>query len=539
MATQKATASKEERNVIDDQLLVGGVLADKSAAETEALCAGGEPNLVDLAPSVTTLTLSFKKIGRIENLVGFNVLTKLCLDNNNIDEIRGIEHLTTLRWLDLSFNKIKKIKGLDTLTQLEDLSLFSNKIVSIEGLDRCSKLECLSLGNNRITSLEQVIKLRQLRSLKMLALMGNAVCAEPEFRLSVLAYVDSLQFLDYASIDSQEKLNAKEQFHDELLDVEEKESVINQKRAADLELEARVKQLNTAGILFAHTMFDDMFSDDPDLEKLKALPGIKDKVEEFRQTYRTMSEDFIRVAMDKFALKKKEVDDFEASVKKMRTKDDAASTQLIDSFNKSNKAIVQAITAQNSMVSRSECQRLVRGLLDELDKVCDELMSMELRQVEKFEAIVDEFDNRLAEAKTAALELQGIFFRSVEELEDKFVVNIRGVVADLIERLAREELAEDFLDEAATSLLMDKETTMGVAGSSHDMHLSRILKREDEARNAETKRYQEAVHGHMNAEKARNRNRVLEIHDYCRACKVNITSLLLTDDDDEGDDEAK
>jgi len=539
MASQKATASKEERNVIDDQLLVGGVLADKSAAETEALYAGGEPNLVDLAPSVTTLTLSFKKIGRIENLVGFNVLTKLCLDNNNIDEIRGIEHLTTLRWLDLSFNKIKKIKGLDTLTQLEDLSLFSNKIVSIEGLDRCSKLECLSLGNNRITSLEQVIKLRQLRSLKMLALMGNAVCAEPEFRLSVLAYVDSLQFLDYASIDSQEKLNAKEQFHDELLDVEEKESVINQKRAADLELEARVKQLDIAGILFAHSMFDDMFSDDPDLEKLKALPGINDKVEEFRQTYRTMSEDFIRVAMDKFALKKKEVDDFEASLKKMRTKDDAASTQLIDSFNKSNKAIVQTITAQNSMVSRSECQRLVRGLLDELEKVCDELMSMELRQVEKFEALVDEFDNRLAEAKTAALELQGIFLRSVEELEDKFVVNIRGVVADLIERLAREELAEDFLDEAATSLLMDKETTMGVAGASHDMHLSRILKREDEARNAETKRYQEAVHGHMNAEKARNRNRVLEIHDYCRACKVNITSLLLTDDDDEGDDEAK
>jgi predicted RecB family endonuclease len=177
--------------------------------------------------------------------------------------------------------------------------------------------------------------------------------------------------------------------------------------------------------------------------------------------------------------------------------------------------------------------------IQELDKVCDELMSMELRQVEKFEAMVDEFDNRLVETKTAALEMQGIFFRSVEELEDKFVVNIRGVITDLIERLAREELAEDFLDEAAMSLLMDRETTMGVAGSSHDMHLSRILKREDEARNAETKRYQEAVHGHMNAEKSRNRNRVLEIHDFCRACKVNITSLLLNDDDEEGDEEAK
>ena len=537
MATQKASASKEERNVIDDKLLLEGLLSDTDGGSGDP--AGEQSNLVELGPTVTTLKLSFKKIGRIENLVGFNALTTLCLDNNNIDEIRGLEHLRTLRWLDLSFNKIKKIKGLETLTRLEDLSLFSNKIVTIEGLDGCVKLECLSLGNNRITSLEQVIKLRQLRSLKMLAMAGNAVCNEPEYRLSVLAYVDSLRYLDYASIDPEEKHNAKEQYHDELLDVEEKESVVNQKRQADADLEKKVQQLEKAGILFAHIMFDDMFQEDSDLEKLKALPGVKEKVEEFRSNFKQMSDDFVRIALEKYAVKKKEVDDFDLAVKKMRSKDDAASTQLIDNFNKSNKALVQTITAQNAVVSRTECQRLVRSLLDELDKVCDELMTMELRQVEKFEAMVDEFDNRLVEAKAAALETQQLFFRSVEEQEDKFSIGVRGVITDLMERLAREELAEDFLDDGGMSLLLDKETTMGIVGSSHDMHLSRILKREDEARNAETKRYQETVHGNMNAEKARNRNRVLEIHEYCRSCKVNISALLLAEEDDEGDDEAK
>jgi len=348
-----------------------------------------------------------------------------------------------------------------------------------------------------------------------------------------------LQYLDYASIDPQDKTNAKEQYHDELLDVEEKESVINQKRQADADLEKKVYQLDKAGILFAHTMFDDMFQEDSDLEKLKELPGIKDKVDEFKTNFKQMSDEFVRMALDKYAVKKKEIDDFELAVKKMRIKDDKASTQLIDNFNKSNKLVVEKITAQNSVISRNECQRLVRGLLDELDKVCDELMSMELRQVEKFESMVDEFDNRLVEAKAAALETQQVFFRSVEEQEDKFTAGMRGVITDLMERLAREELAEDFLDDAAMSLLLDKETTMGIAGSSHDMHLSRILKREDEARNAENKRYQETVHGHMNAEKARNRNRVLEIHDYCRSCKVNISALLLNEEDDEGDEEAK
>lgn len=47
-------------------------------------------------------------------------------------------------------------------------------------------------------------------------------------------------------------------------------------------------------------------------------------------------------------------------------------------------------------------------------------MNIELRQVEKFEALVDEFENRLNELKTEALEGQQHFFRAIEDLEEKF-----------------------------------------------------------------------------------------------------------------------
>lgn len=71
-------------------------------------------------------------------------------------------------------------------------------------------------------------------------------------------------------------------------------------------------------------------------------------------------------------------------------------------------------------------------------QVCDELMSIELRLVEKFDALVDEFDTRLNELKNVALEAQQLFFRAVEEQEDKFSTQLRAVATDLIERLARE-----------------------------------------------------------------------------------------------------
>lgn len=59
-------------------------------------------------------------------------------------------------------------------------------------------------------------------------------------------------------------------------------------------------------------------------------------------------------------------------------------------------------------------------------------MNIELRQVEKFEALVDEFENRLNELKTEALEGQQLFFRAIEDLEERFSSGgHRAVIIDL------------------------------------------------------------------------------------------------------------
>lgn len=159
-------------------------------------------------------------------------------------------------------------------------------------------------------------------------------------------------------------------------------------------------------------------------------------------------------------------------------------------------------------------------------------MNIEVRQVEKFEALVDEFENRLNEIKNEALEQQQLFFRAVEDLEEKFSANVRAVATDLIDRLAREELAEDYLDDEAMSLVVDKDTCMGVLSASHDMHIGRILKREDESRGLEMKRFQELMAKYQNEESSRNRNRILQIHDFSRHGRSALHALLAMDDDE-------
>jgi len=170
-------------------------------------------------------------------------------------------------------------------------------------------------------------------------------------------------------------------------------------------------------------------------------------------------------------------------------------------------------------------------------QVCDELLSIEVRQVEKFEGLLDEYDNRLVEMKALALEMQTTFFRSIEELEDKFSSQVKVVALDLIERLSREELAEDYLDDEAMSLVVDKDSCMGVMTASHDLHVTRILKREDEARFNENKRYQEAIATYSSEERKRNRDRILQIHDFSIANANRLSALTNVDDDDAFDEE--
>jgi hypothetical protein len=73
---------------------------------------------------------------------------------------------------------------------------------------------------------------------------------------------------------------------------------------------------------------------------------------------------------------------------------------------------------------------------------------------------------------------------------------------------------------------------MTVISASHDLHVGRILKREDEARAVETRKTQELVHSSNAFERSRNRDHVLQIHDFASSSKAQLSALLSNEDDD-------
>ena len=193
-----------------------------------------------------SLSYSFKNLKRIDYLAPFQALTKLQLDNNVISKIENLDHLVNLTWLDLSFNNITKIEGLDKLTKLTDLSLYNNSISVIEGMESfMHSLTVLSLGNNLVKDLECLSYLRPFKSLRLINFAGNPICQDPEYRSYVLSHIKNLKYLDYRLVQQEAVLQAREQYQDEMIELEEKEELEEAEAKAEEERRAKVGWCDT------------------------------------------------------------------------------------------------------------------------------------------------------------------------------------------------------------------------------------------------------------------------------------------------------
>jgi hypothetical protein len=525
----KRASDAEEQAVIDDDLIAAALAEEQTSAASKHV---GQVALADMVAEAHVLRLSFKNIKRIDNLHGFQALTKLCLDNNVIREISDLDHLVNLEWLDLSFNNIAKIEGLEKLTKLTDLSLFNNLIQDVDGLDTCANLQCLSIGTNNIAALDSIVKLRRFKSLRLLNMEGNPVSKESEYRMYVLAYLNNLTYLDYAMVMKSEIVAAREQYQDELLDVEEKEALEEEKATREAAAARQTAKLQAANLAVVETIFDDMFKEDTEMAKLKYLAGINDIVANFQSEVESSSDQFLTVGLEKDKSKGRETSRFSVALKELRQQYAGDSVKMIEEFNRQKKRVFRQLQIQNrDHVEHGDLEELRA----EVAKLGNALMDLEMRQVEQFEDIMNEFENKYREINAACLEAQQSYFRAVEECENSYLRDLMTLVNELLEKAAKEELPED-LPEEASNLLIDRDTCLTAITGSHDIHVGKLYKREEETKFNEITHCTETVRNYRDEEHTRNRNRIIEIQEFLESNRKQLNDLVTREVIDEYDD---
>jgi len=451
---------------------------------------------------VKCLLLSYQNILKIDNLVGFDNLVKLQLDNNIIEKIENISHLTFLEVLDLSFNNISEITGLEALVNLNTLSLFGNRITHLGGLDTLDKLQVLSVGNNLLSQLDNIMYLRSFAKLQSVNLVGNPFCQEDEYRRYVLAHLKHIKYLDYRLVDQQAVAAAKEQYQDELLDLEESEQQQETQSEAAEEKDKRTMLLRSANLKDMDNLLDDlMVKGDGDMARLRSLQPFQEPLVQLREQVDSLTDEYITTVLGHKDLKTKEHEDFTMAMEHAKAAAAAESKGEITKYN----ALAKESLSQGAENPLAILQSLHRAN----DALYDTLMDLEVSQSERYAESISTFESAYDELTKRTLEALQTYCGKLRDLESAYHERLVAAGSELLERVASDH-ADNIPDEAR-SLLQDKDTLMGVINSAHDARVSRLDAKEDELRTLEESSNKAVVKAAIDAEYHRNRTRVVEV----------------------------
>ena len=506
-----------ETCVIDDDLI-------KQSYNDEENLNGpnrAEPlTMSEISVEARTLRLSFKNIWRIDNLAGLERLTKLCLDNNIIETVVNLGHLVNLRWLDLSFNNIKEISGMENLVNLEDLTLYNNEISTLQGLDNCVKLDCISIGNNNIKVLDSLMYLRRFKNLRLVHAEGNPVCTDPEYKFYLLSHLRHLKYLDYSLVSASDVMMAREQYQDELLELEEEESIRDASDERDEQRAAVVAELRKANLDIPDALYENMMKDDTEMVKFASFPGLSGLLEQFQASFEMTCEPFKQAALERAAHRNKEYGAFVKVMSTMQTNSEDQARRVVDTFIKKKKRVFAELRARDTVDPQDFDElRQATALLGET------LMELETQQVEKFEDLINEIDNAFTEMKKLCLDANNDFFRGVEEMEEACFEALQALTLDLLEKSANDLLGDDVPDAVKTQLL-DRDTCLNAIAGSHDQHMDTLLHREDDVRNREIALFNGMLDQHTDGEYTRSRTRGMEINQLLEKQYDDMDALL-------------
>ncbi|RLN58117.1 hypothetical protein BBJ28_00001351 [Nothophytophthora sp. Chile5] len=466
--------------VISDELIKKVACADLDPANNNAINEADQS--VDFI-KLQTLSLSFQNIFKMENLETLRHLTKLQLDNNVLQEIDGISHLVHLEWLDLSFNNISTITGLEKLVKLTDLSLYNNCIAKLENLDTLKELQ---------------------------------VWQDDPF---LLAHLEKLQYLDYALVDDNETVQAREQYQDELEELKEVKAIEDAALVREAEQQKYLAILKDANVIILETLLTDMFKEDTEMNKIEVLPGLRNIIDDYTEKAKASAEDVKLVLLDKHSGLAKEVDAFTTTYKKFQVEAQEASIRAVETHRRTAKQLLRQASAAHSATASdvdgsgsAVGLQLLQDAEASSEKLHGELMNLESDLVETAQELIAAMEGSIEAIGSEAREVATEHFRTVEVLENNFFENVSQLAVTLLERMASEDGEDDdYLTDECRVILNDRDALNNAINGSHDIHIGKLLAQEDAMREQSLAKVTEIVKNAKEQEWTRNRARIAEV----------------------------
>jgi hypothetical protein len=513
--------------VINETLLLRGAREGLTEAERERF----GPNANPSPPDVTVLRLTYMFIRKIDNLQCYTALQELYLANNLITTIENLQTLVTLRKLDLSFNQISEFEGLQTLVNLEEISLFKNRVTKLENFPILPKLRLLSLGRNKIADLQEVAHLYKLKTLRVLTLIANPIHEKDIFKLTVLAYLPGLHFLDYARVTSSDITDAKERHSDQLNSLQQQDYIERQQQESDKNAEMAAKLNRDAFLNKIADLHVSLFKKDNDHHKLRTINEIAQPYMRFVDELHKAVDSFLGEMKTQFRLLNEEEELFQQAYHKVTEDSRLDMIKIVKDLERKRRAFMSSLNTEEEQANEGQNDDAEsRKFLELIDDVKDDLFTKEFALVDMVSEMIRTYEGVLFDDMLGIInERISSFFNIVRMTETDYNEKVTDICMKLWERFNQGEAVE--VTDEIRSILVDKDTLLSTITQSHEHRTTKLYRRQEDISSMYKGKIELMASSSRQTDLERNRKRISEISNYISSITRAIQAI------DGGDDE--
>jgi hypothetical protein len=515
--------------VINETLLLKGARDGLTEPERERY----GPNANPSPPDVTVLRLTYMHIRKIDNLQSYTALQELYLANNLITKIENLQPLPVLKKLDLSFNLISDFEGLQSLLNLEELSLFKNKVTRLELFPILPRLRLLSLGRNKIAELGELQHLYKLKSLRVLTLIDNPIHEKDIFKLTVLAFLPGLHFLDYARVTASDITDAKERHSDQLNALQQQDYLDRQQQENEKNAEMTAKLNRDAFVHKIADLHQSLFKKDNDHMKLKSISEVAQPYMKFVDDLRKAVDTFVGEMKTQYRLLNEEDQLFQEAYSKVTEDNRLEMIQVIKSIERKRRTFMASLNTeeeQGNEDQNDDAENL--KFIQMIDDVKDELFTKEFALVDMVSEMIRAYEGALFDDMLGVInERISSFFNVVRITETEYNDKLTEICMKLWERFNQGEAVE--VTDEVRSILVDKDTLLSTITQSHEHRTTKLYRRQEDISGMYKAKMELLVSNVRLNDLERNRKRIAEIANYIQNITRAIQMIDGGDDDND------
>ncbi|XP_075310765.1 LOW QUALITY PROTEIN: dynein regulatory complex subunit 3 [Odontesthes bonariensis] len=448
------------------------------------------------------LRLGHKNILKIDLLTEFTSLVKLNLNNNLIQEIQGLGSLVNQKWLrknnflilhfvagtgEKTRTKYKKMSPQSVRGNDSDIfvcvfwichltgsrksrvwSLWASLMCLmcwmcwicpttkslIENMNTLENLSHFLIANNLLCQLDNVLYLKRFKKLFKVYITGNPVSKEDDYILFIVAYFPNSMCLD--------------------------DMLIN-KETQSCEAELKLHKDAFVEFLNGSCLFDSMFTDDPEAQRLHCVLGVAPLLQTFEDQMVALCVHLFDVGLAEHKQRETELNSFFSGQSEGETQKQEKTSQVLAMFDEQH----QESTMELQQLSDPHAFEVkINQHNDEITQFYESLLALEFELDSKLEDNIKKLDPSISDivanfSETAKGIYPFIVFAQSRDLEDNCYQKMQEIAIAFLERVAKENLEED-MPHDVLMLFTDKNAVMDTLATSHDSHLLRISDRENQ-----------------------------------------------------------